>query len=1667
MQERAAQYYKNLRDALDFSQYVGDQKASDAFNRQLADKLVDMCYNAARPVFSRAVQKGAKLLVDHFDIQNVLNVCDQIKAVHYSPAVRLIRELLQERLGNSTSTPFLNEYLSQKADVPVGCDLIKLTGYQFPLRPTDMGDLLVGQYGLVSINGRLFSVSKTLNAVPEVREILLTDENRAHYQALSQIFGPMRDNKLKQASYEEIVSITALTGRTFMSEVEGFLTHWLPTLRKLKLSKRLQKKLAESPKDDDTLLYLSVPTDSLYLVQIKKLLNALLLIEQSLERVERLPANYLHVDATDFSPEQLDFIRKELKEVFENLYTASYDLTHPEFNLDILNEVVSFLTPVLSQVSSVVSEGVKKAEPAHIAKKIGAGFGFGINQLRPYQDPARIDYEFLTQFGAHIPGYLSEATQLIQTFVTDFSENEPTINKYTLHKLEKNAALLLKALDALRDGDLFASVNILNYVYIVRNSIALTQEIIKELGHLSQSSQAVIRQKLHELKYDCIAPLMSISDQLQTEPMLDSSVFSPLLGELMEPLYQNLVNYAQIVVDFSKDGQDLLTLDEPRFVEARLKRAYMQTAADLNRSLTLDEHQKRLSTFMEAWSIACREGTLRDELRPALIEQYRLLQPFVEQFYPRISNAMVRILNGNASIATLPMDHVNRVRNKLRGYFVQMKATLEFHRGLVNDCIDSVQQGVRDGCGLTQMSTDPMLCPVQVLFEGIKNELAVENALIGFGDDLYFADQNTKSVKQIELKGRYELLRMRTDPRESSFDEITALLTMKYAVIAFHDDLYRVDRKAKKVVKVHVHEKNRRTVDQVKHLFDDVIDADAHKIIHARDELALIQAALGQSLDYVDAQRRADFENLKLRVERGPGVADKAALRSISALTGRVFRDLTLIPWDIKQNALGLGLTASATVQETEQAIFIKIKQIQDAKKAYQSFLKKIERYPSTIAFSVFGADLKKDLRHLYALFQPMLISVLSGEKNAKNNILERNDAALIQSLSGEPQDFPEPITLRTLRGYSEVVFSRMKDHLEKYEHDLKQLRATSAKASVKADIPLTENKKLEEREDFVVKNPEFYLSLMNNLKMKMKAVFDTIDPAIRHEFLIEQATGLPFPEIEEQDYLDTEPRQILAYKRLKNALYYVEQTSLVLCDLRETGDVLDEGFLRSGLSYFMYDDAFINKCNYVIKTINAIVKAKSAYMLCYQLLNETILPVGAELKQSLNMACTQLTDLSAPYRLEHENKTDSVLYGLNALMTAPHHFDGVLSHDIMERELGDAKKASKVIWRIALDSSDSYFKLLLEVPTFYKLFSQLKSRVKLFSEKAHQATLRDLEKLRDDYFIPLLIEADAYEEKYCLAEGCLSKVLNQTFDDMYIEFLVQLGLPSQRTFHILKNEAPFNKRIAAAQERLRLYERGSSSYSVAEKRSEIKRNALSMACAKLRSDDVNLKTVYINNMLSHFQMRSLGKEKGLSLCSDRYDVALKAYVDQRKLEFTQKLMASRDLDTSLKRVFKETVDAFDKDNLGLYQQSEDIQKAVSQLEAYIQRARKEFFLTCIESPATLLEKEALLSEVKARLNAKDRSLKSQINFVSDYVQQDEFKQVLLRQHHYHVGTFSALLQVLISLYEACLYVVSLTCYTVKSEREQCFQAFFNTRNKTIPADDTCVTTPSPLKSGV
>ncbi|MFZ4077521.1 MAG: hypothetical protein ACOYKA_06000, partial [Legionellaceae bacterium] len=305
MQDRFAQYYKTVRDALDFSQYEGDHRAdADAFNRKMADKSVAMVYSgasyikdASSPVFSRVFQVAAKKAVDFFDIQHVLNVCDQIKVIHYSPAVQLIRHLLQERLGDRASTPFLNDYMARMADVPVGCDLLKLTGYQFPLRPRDIGDLLAGQYGLVSINGRLFSVSKTLNAVPEMREILPTDANRAHYQALSQVFEPMRDNKLKQASYDQIVTITALTGRTFMSEVEGFLTRWLPNLRKLKLSKRLQKKLAESPKDDVRGLYLFVPTDSFYLVQIKKLLNALLLIEQSLARVEQLPANYLCVDA--------------------------------------------------------------------------------------------------------------------------------------------------------------------------------------------------------------------------------------------------------------------------------------------------------------------------------------------------------------------------------------------------------------------------------------------------------------------------------------------------------------------------------------------------------------------------------------------------------------------------------------------------------------------------------------------------------------------------------------------------------------------------------------------------------------------------------------------------------------------------------------------------------------------------------------------------------------------------------------------------------------------------------------------------------------------------------------------------------------------------------------------------------------------------------------------------------------------------------------------------------------------------------------------------------------------------------------------------------------------------------------------------------------------------
>lgn len=158
----------------------------------------------------------------------------------------------------------------------------------------------------------------------------------------------------------------------------------------------------------------------------------------------------------------------------------------------------------------------------------------------------------------------------------------------------------------------------------------------------------------------------------------------------------------------------------------------------------------------------------------------------------------------------------------------------------------------------------------------------------------------------------------------------------------------------------------------------------------------------------------------------------------------------------------------------------------------------------------------------------------------------------------------------------------------------------------------------------------------------------------------------------------------------------------------------------------------------------------------------------------------------------------------------------------------------------------------------------------------------------------------------------------------------------------------------------------------------------------------------------------------------------------------------------------------FAKSHLVKYQQLETVHHAVEQLERYLKDARKRFFLNHIESDETLKAKEKFLKKVKARLNM-DLTPQEKLLCLETLIMDETELSVLLQQHDFGIWHYSTFIQVMISIYEALIYVLSFTLYTPVSERTQCYQSFrqgfFNQKNEASGELDACEKPSSNLKS--
>ncbi|WP_426760024.1 hypothetical protein, partial [Pseudomonas aeruginosa] len=107
------------------------------------------------------------------------------------------------------------------------------------------------------------------------------------------------------------------------------------------------------------------------------------------------------------------------------------------------------------------------------------------------------------------------------------------------------------------------------------------------------------------------------------------------------------------------------------------------------------------------------------------------------------------------------------------------------------------------------------------------------------------------------------------------------------------------------------------------------------------------------------------------------------------------------------------------------------------------------------------------------------------------------------------------------------------------------------------------------------------------------------------------------------------------------------------------------------------------------------------------------------------------------------------------------------------------AKKATVTVENI-IKSSNSYFKLFLQTPAMYSLYREMTNKLNEFISTSHDAVMNNLDQFRSKIFTPMLMEADAWEDKLGLVPGTISGPLKTITDEYYKGLLHPLALHSK-----------------------------------------------------------------------------------------------------------------------------------------------------------------------------------------------------------------------------------------------------------------------------------------------
>ncbi len=468
-----------------------------------------------------------------------------------------------------------------------------------------------------------------------------------------------------------------------------------------------------------------------------------------------------------------------------------------------------------------------------------------------------------------------------------------------------------------------------------------------------------------------------------------------------------------------------------------------------------------------------------------------------------------------------------------------------------------------------------------------------------------------------------------------------------------------------------------------------------------------------------------------------------------------------------------------------------------DAESRMAEFFALLEEYDESQILS--SATKKNQLRHLYMVIQPYLISSLRKLKDER--FATDFDKKIIDAFAGR-KTRGEVLPIRHILAVKDEIlgdFSSEKTALLRRTEAIHQAIEQHVNADRVGQL-LIDNP-YGARSGYLVKNPQYTvyvkrfeeklvaftkLLFSQGIQEKLVAQNQSVTDQSISLFLKLESRTMPFPEATQGDYCaySKQERQVLGLKRLYNCVHHLREIAIQIEELHEE-------------SY---------KIIYVWRVIMLEEHLRDAIILYNQLSQDEHFSVlTTDLRHSINEVIQAFRTLSMPYAPDKADKhsnlgevRDPVFFIVNGLVIAREQIDAWQHGDYISKETAQqaqlfAEEISGKVRKIV--ESNSYLQWILQSGTFYHLFYELKDRWNKFAASSTNTIEANLESIYTENFTNILLEADEWERKAGLAPGFISGPLKQILDAYYAGMVEVLSHDTGHQMSLSTTLAPFDKR--------------------------------------------------------------------------------------------------------------------------------------------------------------------------------------------------------------------------------------------------------------------------------